>query len=342
MNQNNAIAAAAGNTVIPALRRASAATGVDFQFLLEQARTESSLNPKAQTATSSARGLFQFIESTWLDMVDKHGAKYGLSAQAAAIHRDGQGRPVVADANQRAAILRLRDDPYLSGVMAGELARENASVLQEQLGRPAKPGELYMAHFLGAQGAARFLDGLQRNPDLAASHVLPGAARANAAVFFNRGHALSLQQVYARFDERFNSTANVAQHDGSSTGSPAASSTGLRLMAAASSGPATANLSALATQMAALARQAPAQSLLALPEESTATDDQALAAALATRTATSRAARLPPTVPAQLAAASDALQLGEQGQASLFSLRLLQALTLPGERNSQQQRRWLA
>lgn len=199
-------------TVVPALRRASAATGVDFNFLLEQARTESSLNPQAQAASSSARGLFQFIESTWLDMVDKYGSRHGLDSQAAAIRRDPSGKPVVDDPAQRAAILRLRDDPYLSSVMAGELARENASALQQQLGRPAKPGELYMAHFLGAGGAARFLDGLQRNPDLDAAHVLPEAARANEAVFFKSGHALSLHQVYARFDSKFNADTNLAQH----------------------------------------------------------------------------------------------------------------------------------
>lgn len=192
--------------VIPALRRASAATGVDFNFLLEQARTESSLNPTAQAATSSARGLFQFIDSTWLDVVDRHGSKHGLGAAAAGISRDSKGRPVVQDPAQRAAILKLRDDPYISGLMAGELARDNAAQLQQELGRDARPAELYMAHFLGAGGASAFLSGLQENPDIEASYIVPAAARANQAVFYKGGKALSLDEVYARFESKFAGT----------------------------------------------------------------------------------------------------------------------------------------
>lgn len=338
MSQHSVINAAAGSdTVIPALRRASAATGVDFGFLLEQARTESSLNPRAQAATSSARGLFQFIESTWLDVVDRHGAKYGLDSQAAAIRRDAGGRPVVQDPDQRAAILRLRDDPYLSGVMAGELARENAAALQEQLGRPAKPGELYMAHFLGANGAARFLDGLQRNPDLNASHVLPGAARANAGVFFKSGHALSLHQVYARFDDKFNAASQVAVTTPQAAAAvPAGASVTAR--AAANIDPALASLAAHATKLAAL-------STLQLGNDSAAAPAAALAAAPATAAmpavANPLGAALPLPARTPLPPTADTpLRLATAGQASLFSLRVLQSLTLPGEHNAQQQRRW--
>lgn len=191
------------SAVIPALRRASAATGVDFNFLLEQARTESSLNPQAQASTSSARGLFQFIDGTWLDVIDRHGAKHGLDAAAASISRDSRGRPVVHDAAQRAAILKLRDDPYISGLMAGELAQDNAARLKQELGREARPAELYMAHFLGAGGAASFLSGLEENPDIEASYIVPAAARANQAVFYKAGKALSLDEVYARFEGKF-------------------------------------------------------------------------------------------------------------------------------------------
>ncbi|HLV85239.1 MAG TPA: transglycosylase SLT domain-containing protein [Devosia sp.] len=40
--------------------------GVDFDYLLQTAMRESSLNPQAKAQTSSAVGLFQFLESTWL------------------------------------------------------------------------------------------------------------------------------------------------------------------------------------------------------------------------------------------------------------------------------------
>jgi hypothetical protein len=151
---------------------------VDFNFLLAQARSESSLNPHAQASTSSARGLFQFIDSTWLDVIDKHGAKHGLDAAAASISRDRKGRLSVADPAQRSAILKLRDDPYISGLMAAELVQDNAAKLQQELGRAVKPAELYMAHFLGAGGAASFLSRLEENPDTKAEQVVPAAAPA--------------------------------------------------------------------------------------------------------------------------------------------------------------------
>lgn len=196
-------------TVVPALRRASAATGVDFNFLLAQARSESSLNPHAQASTSSARGLFQFIDSTWLDVIDKHGAKHGLDAAAASISRDRKGRLSVADPAQRSAILKLRDDPYISGLMAAELVQDNAAKLQQELGRAVKPAELYMAHFLGAGGASSFLSRLEENPDTKAEQVVPAAARANQAVFYKSGQSLSLDEVYARFEHKFSDLTPV-------------------------------------------------------------------------------------------------------------------------------------
>lgn len=202
--------------VIPALRRASTATGVNFNFLVEQARTESSLNPQAHARTSSARGLFQFIDSTWLEVIEKHGAKHGLESAAASIERDARGAPVVPDPARRDAILKLREDPYISGLMAGELAIENAAKLQQQLGRSAKPVEIYMAHFLGAGGAAAFLGGLQQDPDIDASNIVPAAARANQSVFYHEGKALSLNQVYASFEGKFGRQDQVTADRGTS------------------------------------------------------------------------------------------------------------------------------
>ncbi|MCX7676587.1 MAG: transglycosylase SLT domain-containing protein, partial [Alteraurantiacibacter sp.] len=56
-----------------AIARAAQATGTDFSYLLAQARIESGLNPAARARTSSASGLFQFIDQTWLATLDRHG-----------------------------------------------------------------------------------------------------------------------------------------------------------------------------------------------------------------------------------------------------------------------------
>ena len=129
------IAPVGQGAVRAAIRRVADATSVDFQLLVETARRESALNPRA---CARATGLFQFIESAWLDMVRRHGPEHGLAAQATAL-RSG------ADAETRREILALRADPEIAARMAGELARANAQTLEAHLGRQPRAGELYVA-----------------------------------------------------------------------------------------------------------------------------------------------------------------------------------------------------
>jgi hypothetical protein len=189
--------------VTAAIQLASARTGVRFDYLLSQARIESSLNPNAHARTSSATGLFQFIEQTWLGMVKQHGAQHGLATEANAIQRGRNGHYYVADPEMRRQILDLRRQPEAASAMAAEFASDNGRYLQSRLGRPAEPVDLYLAHFLGAGGAARFLRAHDANPGAAAAAMLPAAARANRAVFYDReGSARSFAEIRAHFAER--------------------------------------------------------------------------------------------------------------------------------------------
>lgn len=166
------------------IARASAATGVDFDYLLAQAKIESNLDSAARARTSSASGLYQFISSTWLETVDRHGKAHGLDWAEAAITRTG-GRANVGDEDMRARIMAMRFDPDISSLMAAELARDNASELRGFLGREPDHAELYLAHFLGAGGARLFLGALNDNPLASAAGLLPDAARANRAIFYD-------------------------------------------------------------------------------------------------------------------------------------------------------------
>jgi hypothetical protein len=182
-----------------AIAQAASRTGVDFNYLLGQAKVESGLNANARAGTSSATGLYQFIEQSWLAVVKKHGATHGLGWAADAIGQSG-GRMTVTDGATRSAILNLRNNPEIASLMAAEHASDNADALQGTLGRTANGTDLYMAHFLGLGGAKQFLSAMQANPDRPAAAMFPGAARANRNVFFERdGSARSLSQVYERF-----------------------------------------------------------------------------------------------------------------------------------------------
>ncbi|GAA4044845.1 transglycosylase SLT domain-containing protein [Erythrobacter jejuensis] len=171
-----------------AIAQASERTGVDFGYLLAQAKVESSLNPTAKAPTSSATGLFQFIESTWLDVMRRHGPSLGLGQVASAIQPGSRG-PVVSDPVQRGQILALRNDPQVASLMAGALAQDNRDALVPVLGREPDAGELYLAHFLGSGGASRFLTALKRSPDAPAPALFGKAAAANRPIFYSPGGA---------------------------------------------------------------------------------------------------------------------------------------------------------
>ncbi|MEO1252078.1 MAG: lytic transglycosylase domain-containing protein [Pseudomonadota bacterium] len=182
--------------VAAAIRRASEATGVGFDYLMRTAMRESSLNARAEAATSSAAGLFQFIEQTWLGAVKTHGAAHGLADAARDISKGPDGRFSVADPARRDAILDLRFDPAKAAALAGELARENARALEKSLGRAAGAADLYAAHFLGPAGAAKLLGAAAHQT---AAALLPAAAETNTAVFYDGARARSVGEVIASF-----------------------------------------------------------------------------------------------------------------------------------------------
>lgn len=203
-----------------AIASASASTGVSFHYLYHQASIESGLNPNAQASTSSASGLYQFTDQTWLGMIKQHGAEHGLSWAANAITRGPNGHYVVSDDTTKQEILALRKSPETSAAMAGEYASDNKSYLEAKLGREATSTDLYMAHFLGPAGAARFLKARDANGDTAAASVMPAAAHANKWVFWDKsGNARSLDEVYQRFASRFGGQSTPTTGGAGDTGS---------------------------------------------------------------------------------------------------------------------------
>jgi len=194
----------ANSTVTGAIRQAARMTGADFKYLLATAQVESNLNPNAQAATSSARGLFQFTDQTWLTTLKEQGGPLGYGPYANAITRQPSGEYAISDPSMTRAVLNLRSDPNANALMAGAFTKLNADKLAERLGRGPTEGELYVAHFLGPTGAGRLIGLADSMPMTPAAAVFPTAARANPTIFYDgRGNARSAGDVYRTLIGRY-------------------------------------------------------------------------------------------------------------------------------------------
>ncbi len=199
----------ATSSVVSSIRQAARATNVDFGLLMAQAQQESGFRPDARASGSSAAGLYQFIDSTWLSLVQRFGAKYGVGSYAQKIVTDSTGRATVADPGDRRHILDLRTDPRLSASLAAEYAKLNKGEIEQALGRSATNAELYMAHFLGAGGATTFLKALRSNGSAVAADLLPEAAAANRTVFYDpSGRARTVGEIFRSYADRIERDAH--------------------------------------------------------------------------------------------------------------------------------------
>lgn len=189
--------------LVDTIVRAGRIVGADPTLLMAVADKESSFATAVQAKTSSATGLFQFIEQTWLGVVDEFGARHGLAAEAQTITRSGR-QFQVADAAERQRILDLRREPYLSALLAAEMLKRDTLRLEKQMGRHLTGGEVYLIHFLGPDAAQSFMATMEQAPTAKAAELLPRPAEANRPIFYAEAggetKTLTVAEVHAKFD----------------------------------------------------------------------------------------------------------------------------------------------
>jgi Transglycosylase SLT domain len=192
-----------------AIKQAAGTTGANFQYLLATAKMESDFNPTAGASTSSAHGLYQFIDQTWLGTVKEAGAQLGYGQYADAISKSSSGSYSVSDPTARTAIMKLRDDPVVASAMAGILTQSNSFSLTGKIGRRPTDAELYMAHFMGVGGAAKLISNAEDNPQASGAQLFPNAAAANRSIFYDSsGNARSVSDVYSVLTSRYAAAAS--------------------------------------------------------------------------------------------------------------------------------------
>jgi peptidoglycan hydrolase-like protein with peptidoglycan-binding domain len=199
-----------GSDVLAAIRLGSIRTGVDFSFLMEMARVESNFNPVARAPRSSATGLFQFKDHDWLEAIRTFGAEYGLLTYATRVNPVSdtslEQQPIVRDPLQL-EVLALRLNPRLSTLMAAETIRRNIPILSSKTGHEPSRTELYLAHYLGLDGATKFLELLDKAPATNAGDIFPEEAANNPGVFQGaQRRPRTVAEVYRWLDSKFNTT----------------------------------------------------------------------------------------------------------------------------------------
>lgn len=144
------------------------------------AQAESAGNPNAVNpdSTSTASGLLGFTNGTWKRMVAKYGYENGVK-------------------------LSDKNDPGAQKLMAQALIDENRPKLASSLGREPTDGELYLAHFAGADGAKRLLAASENTP---AARVLPQAAQqpGNKSIFYDGKRLRSVGEVVQLLENKVN------------------------------------------------------------------------------------------------------------------------------------------
>ena len=190
--------------VTGAIKRAAQSTGANFDYLLTTAKVESNLDPNSTISTSTATGLFQFLDQTWLGVMKTAGRAFGFGQYADAISQTSSGRYVVEDTALRDEMMKLRKDPAANAVMGGVITQQNAAVLANRIGRKPTEGELYVAHFFGPHAAARVIHLAASEPNTDAVALFPEAARANRSVFYDRqGNARTIAGVRDELVRRY-------------------------------------------------------------------------------------------------------------------------------------------
>lgn len=142
-----------------------------YNYLQKTSSAESSGNPYAKAKTSSASGLYQFTDSTWKEVVNKHNLGYTLNDRF---------NPEKAE-----KVMRL-------------FTQDNEKQLKPILGRELTDSERYLGHFLGIKDAGNLFKAYKKDENMPVDYyVSPKALQANKGVFYNKdGSIKTTKQVY--------------------------------------------------------------------------------------------------------------------------------------------------
>lgn len=159
--------------------------GFDPALMETIAAMESNFAPGAKPGTSSAGGVFQFVDDTWKSMTRTYGKKFSITENTS------------------------REDIEPSLIMAGLFAADNMKTMRKSIPNPTAV-DLYGAHFMGATGWLGFTNYMRNSPNAIAANVYPEQAKANAGIFGDgsaKNPHKSFRQIYDLLADRIQQRA---------------------------------------------------------------------------------------------------------------------------------------
>ncbi len=201
--------------LIDTLQRAARETNTDFELLVAKAMLESDLGRQMKSPVSTARGVFQYVEMTWLSLMDRYGAKIGYPhyAEAIDIHAES-GQPFIkkSSAVTRSEILDLRFNPYAAALIKGYQIQDESPLMKTfKDSQKLSATDHYIAHMMGLSLAEEFYKLKNEESGVILAHssnpLFREAVALNRPFFYDtQGRAMTAPEAYQNFKTRIAKT----------------------------------------------------------------------------------------------------------------------------------------
>ncbi len=196
--------------IIDALHNASQKTNISFELLVMKAMIESDLGRVTQSKTSSARGVFQYIEPTWIVLMKRYGNRIGYSEYADSIKYSAEHKKhmVQSQTISRQDVLDLRENPRIAALIKGYQIQDEVKILaQFKNGARVNATDHYIAHMLGLTMARKFYEFQQTESPIILANLknryFSEAVSLNRSFFYDKtGNGLNAAQAYQAFHKR--------------------------------------------------------------------------------------------------------------------------------------------
>ena len=201
--------------LIDILLEVSEKTETDFELLALKAMLESDLGRNTTNPSSTARGVFQYIETTWLTLMARYGERIGHKDYAESVKFDAITKEPYVDRlsrYSRAEILKLRFDTRVAALIKAHQMKEETPLMEIfKDSKKLSATDHYIAHMMGLGMAKDFYALKNQESDKILTHsgnpLFREAAILNPAFFYDeKGAALTAPQAYKNFTARIAST----------------------------------------------------------------------------------------------------------------------------------------